>query len=135
MFCIFCGNDTGVVNSRSSKKYPRIWRRRQCNRCQVIISTYETPDYSLSIKVLDASSHYEAFSDDKLFFSIFNALSHRNDQIRAARELTSTVISHIFPTNGEHVSKSTIAKAVYRSLKRFDRSAAVFYRAHHSTSL
>ncbi len=130
MFCIFCGSDTYVSNSRSAGKLPYVWRRRQCVKCKVIFSSREKPDLSLSVRVKNKSGKYETFSEDKLFVSILSCFSHRNDALKASRALSDTVLGKLLGRK-DYLESDRIAEVVYRTILRADRSAAVFYKAHH----
>lgn len=132
MFCIICGSDTNVTNSRSGKKNPSVWRRRNCSNCKNTFTTREKPELSLEIKVKKRSGKFEAFSEDILLISIINSLSHRKDRVRLARELTDTILAKVIPLNEPVIESKTIYESAYTVIKRFDSAAAVFYKSHHS---
>lgn len=134
MICIFCSEDTKVVNSRPSKRLPSIWRRRKCPRCNVLFSTHEYCDLSLSIKVTDEQGSSQPFSEDKLFVSLHKCFSHREDALKSSRELLGTVLSKLTPAKFGIIQKKKIARTSYNILYRFDRVAAVYYKSHHRSS-
>lgn len=131
MFCIYCGNNTEVTNSRPSKKSPSIWRRRSCLACKAIFSSREKPDLSLSIKVSDSSGRLEPFSEEKLLISVYECFSHRNDAYTASKQLMDTLLNKFLPVKDKYLAKALVAKDVYTVLTRFDKAAAVYYKAHH----
>lgn len=131
MFCVFCKKETRVVNSRSSKKTASTWRRRECLDCSGVFSTRELPDLSLSIRVKTEENKTKPFSDDKLFLSIANALSHKKDHLGPSRELTDTVIAKLLPFKNSTISRSEIIATTYEVIRRFDTAAAVYYKSHH----
>ena len=94
MVCIYCGGNTRVTNSRSSKKNPGIWRRRHCDNCNAIFTTSESPDLSVSISVIKREGSLETFSIDDLYVSIFKSLSHRREALNDARHLTNTITTN-----------------------------------------
>lgn len=85
--------------------------------------------------VKDSAGHLEPFSRDKLLISIHSSLQHRKEAENAATGLTDTVISKLLP----HIDQATldtrfIIGATIDVLKRFDKSAAVSYKAFHPIS-
>lgn len=131
MICIFCGTETKVNNSRSKTKSASTWRRRQCLSCKTIFSTTERPDLSNSIKIKDGSGRYKAFSEDKLFISVYECLSHRKDSHAASRSLINTILEKILPAKGNNLSSATLAREAYGVLRRYDKPAALMYKARH----
>jgi transcriptional repressor NrdR len=132
MVCIFCGGNSEVANSRPSKRSASVWRRRTCVKCRKVFSTREKPDLSLSIKVQAKTKQKEPFSEDKLFLSVRECLTHRKDALEASRALTDTIVRQLLPSMSSGViADRDIAKVVYGVLVRFDKPAAVFYKSHH----
>lgn len=131
MFCIYCGNETEVVNSRPKQKIPVVWRRRRCNSCKSIFSSREKPDLSLSIKIRISSGNLEPFSELKLCLSIKDSLSHRKTAENDARQLTDTVVGHLLPCPSGIVQSQDVITATYKVIYRFDRPAATYYKSHH----
>ncbi len=134
MVCPFDGGDTKVTNSRPSKKYPEVWRRRQCKQCSSIWTTREYIDLSTSHRVLTRHKRLQSFSRDKLLLSINEALKHREDALQEAVELTDTVIKNLL-----RLSEATIPSYAIRSktivvLERFDATAASVYESLHASS-
>jgi transcriptional repressor NrdR len=131
MVCIYCRNETRVVNSRHQKKLNRVWRRRTCLNCGTTFTSSEAVDLSGSITVRNLSD-LEPFHRDKLFMSIFDSLKHRKTALNDATELTDTVISKLYRHMQDAiVEREYIVQVVTEVLKRFDKPAAVFYMAFH----
>lgn len=131
MHCVNCGNNTSVTNSRPSKKAVSVWRRRHCPRCDLVFSTYEQPDLSLSVKVKTKSGQIEAFSEEKLLLSLYECFSHRKDALSASVGLKTTILNQLFPLKHDLLDTKHLAEQVYRVIFRFDRVAATYYKAHH----
>lgn len=131
MFCIYCGSETDVVNSRPKQKIPAVWRRRRCNSCKAIFSSREKPDLSSSIKIQNSSGDLEPFSEDKLQLSIKDSLSHRKTAVKDARQLTDTVVGHMLPCPSGVIESKGVITATYKVIYRFDRPAATYYKSHH----
>ena|SRR5680860_1056433 len=135
MICINCGDSTKVTNSRTYKK-PSVWRRRQCTGCRKVFSTREKPDLELSTTVNNEVKgskktiiRSEPFSEHKLFLSIYECLSHREDAVEAAIGLTETTINKLLLSQAS-LDKKIVANTVYEVLQRFDEPAAVYYKSH-----
>ncbi len=134
MVCIYCSNETGVVNSRHQKKLNRVWRRRTCTNCAATFTSSEAIDLSGSIMVRNVSQ-LQPFERDKLFMSIYDSLKHRKSALKDATGLTDTVISHLYPYMQDGaIQRSLIIENVITVLERFDKPAAVHYKAFHPTS-
>ena len=132
MFCINCNSKTKVTNSRSSKVSASKWRRRQCLDCDYVFSTSEKPNFSLSVKIRDKSGKYKAFSDDKLFLSIYECISHKKNAARIARSLSDTVCLNILPIDQyETLDAEIIFKKTYQVLSRLDKISANQYKSIH----
>lgn len=131
MVCIYCGEKTSVINSRSSTKTLSTWRRRICSRCQGVFTTREQIELELVLRVQKAG-HLQPFQRDKLFLSVYRSLSHRKTPTKDAGALTSTVIHHLLaqPLNGL-LQKDDIIARTKNVLLRFDKVAATHYIAHH----
>jgi transcriptional regulator NrdR family protein len=138
MVCIYCGKDTEVYNSRVKSRNPSIWRRRRCLECVAQFTTIELPDYGTSLVVEGLSGKLSPFNRDKLFLSFYKALEYRQDALKSATELTSTVIGRLLTnkkaTDGL-LNKNDVALESYRALKRFDALSAHTYKAYHQSSL
>ncbi len=138
MVCIYCGCDTAVFNSRARRKNPSVWRRRRCNACVAQFTTIELPDYSSVLVVEGASGKLYPFSRDKLYLSIHRSVSHRQDAVVVATELTSTIISRLLSTRQAKdglITMKSIAEAAHTTLGRFDGPAANTYFAYHQKHL
>lgn len=132
MVCIYCGNKTGVSNSRISKKTHSIWRRRECQHCKSIFTTRENVDYASALRVKSASGHLEPFLRDKLLISLYHSLSHRKTAIRDAESLCTTIIAVLLDQSQKGLLNTIqIIKITHLTLHRFDPAAATHYEAHH----
>jgi transcriptional repressor NrdR len=131
MLCIYCQNDTRVVNSRPQKRLNRVWRRRTCMTCGTTFTSTEAVDLGGSITVRDMKQ-LEPFQRDKLLMSVYDSLKHRKTALSDATGLTDTVISKLYPLMKDAVvDKSSIGQTTWVVLKRFDKAAATYYAAFH----
>src|SRR4051794_10204979 len=95
MVCIYCDSKTKITNSRSQAKGVRTWRRHACTQCRAIITTFEDVDMAQSHRVTKRSGALEAFSEAKLFVSVFRSLDHRKSAPDDAKALTRTVMDQL----------------------------------------
>jgi transcriptional repressor NrdR len=131
MVCIYCGNETKVVNSRHQKKANQVWRRRKCLNCQAIFTTLEGVDTTQALR-LRRDKRYEPFSRDILLLSVYESLRHRKTAIQDATELTGTILSHLYPLiTDATVERDVIVEVATVTLSRFDKAAATSYKAFH----
>lgn len=137
MVCIYCGHETEVTNSRPAARLPRVWRRRVCKACVAQFTTNELPDFASSMVVQAPSGALKPFLRDKLFLSVHRALSHREDALSSATELTNTAIGKAFrqKPEGSVLPASLLAKVTLESLRRFDPLAGHTYKAYHQRTL
>jgi transcriptional repressor NrdR len=134
MVCIYCGNNTQVINSRLHKKLNRVWRRRQCATCQSVFTTTERSDEGHSFMVLGKKNDtLVPFSRDKLFISLHKSCAHRKDAITDTTALTETIISKLFFGEDHQavLSPGTIKQTIVEVLDHFDKLAMVHYLAYH----
>ena len=132
MVCIYCGNNTQVINSRAQKRLGTVWRRRKCTSCDAIFTTTEQPDLAAGLRIRLQDGSLARFERDRLFVSVVEALGHREDAVSAAGALTNTIISKLVPQNKDAVlNRAIIIDESLAALKRFDIVAATYYAAYH----
>ena len=133
MVCIYCSDETHVINSRPQKRLNQTWRRRKCLNCGAIFSTQEGADYSAAWTVGAVADGINPFNRDKLFLSLHNSLQHRPTALSDASALTDTVIQKLRGEvrNGS-IRAHTITQVVQVALNRFDKVASVHYQAFHN---
>lgn len=132
MVCIYCGRKTRVVNSRSQKKSNTTWRRRECLACRAIFTSIEIFNLETSISIKDKDGNLTPFLRDKLLFSLYDSLKHRKSAENDATHLTQTVISSIMAkSQSVYIEKAALLETVYSILNRFDKAAAVHYKAYY----
>lgn len=131
MVCIYCQNETKVVNSRHQKKLNRVWRRRTCLSCGTTFTSTEAVELSGSITVRH-QKRLEPFQRDKLFMSVYDSLKHRKTALSDATGLTDTIVSKLYPLMSDAMlEKSVIIEVTAVILQRFDPVSATYYRAFH----
>lgn len=131
MVCIYCSSKTEVFNSRHQKRLNQVWRRRRCVACQAVFTTIEGADTSQTISV-EKNGRSEPFSRESLLITVYDSLKHRKSAIQDATALTATIVSiiHTLVSNAT-IDRDQIVETVGTVLERFDKVAAVHYRAFH----
>ncbi len=134
MVCIYCGNKTSVTNSRYKKRSNSIWRRRLCDACGAIATSFEQYDYSVALAVKKRSEAVQAFQRDKLLLSIARSVDHKKKSSQAASQLTDTVISNLLADKPVKpiISSTDISHVTSLVLKRYDAASAIRYLSFQS---
>lgn len=131
MICINCFHGkTSVLNSRRNKASPVVWRRRKCQACNKIFTSYETPALDSSM-VLQRDNTSTPFSIGKLIISIANSFKHDKhgaeyDSYDLAKTAEQSLLS-----SGKPLSADDITAITHDILRRFDPVAAIQYAAQH----
>ena len=82
--------------------------------------------------MVQRNSHLEPFVRDKLFGSVYDSLKHRNTALSDATALTDTIVGKVIKhVNNGNIQRDTLTSVGYDVLKRFDKTAAIFYAAYH----
>jgi transcriptional repressor NrdR len=132
MVCVQCGHKIDVTNSRHQRRGNSVWRRRHCPACGALFTTGERVDYGAIWRVRNGG-RLEAFSRDKLFLSLYEAVRHRTTALADAAGLADTVINKLGSQVVDGVLESpAIARTVQVALNRFDHAASVAYQAFHA---
>lgn len=135
MVCVYCENETQVVNSRLQKRANQVWRRRQCLKCQNVFSSLEAIDWGKAIR-FKRKGRLEPFLRDQLYISVYEACRHRKTASADATGLTGTILSRVWPRiENATLERDLLVRAATEVLKRFDRSAATTYLAYHSLKI
>jgi transcriptional regulator NrdR family protein len=121
---------TRVINSRTSKKKPLVWRRRQGIQSGVTFTTYERPSLAEN-KPVQLDDGTDIFNLGRLILSISQAFSHDEHAAKYDSLWLAQTIEEILSVTSESLNPSLIAKTTHDTLKRFDQLAAVQYAAQH----
>jgi transcriptional repressor NrdR len=132
MFCINCFHkNTKVANSRPNKKQPAIWRRRQCDQCGTVFTTYERPSLADNKPVILSSNKTDTFNLGKLILSIAKAFTHAPHEAEYNALWLAQTVEDTLSTEREVVTPGDIEAITHATLKRFDELAALQYAAQH----
>ena len=131
MICINCFHaKTNVTNSRPHKKSPSIWRRRSCQACQAVFTTYERPSLDEQ-PVLRRDNVSVPFNIGKLTVSIARSFQHNKQSADYSSYLLAQTIETKLLIHGKNLSTDDIAAITHDTLKQFDPIAALQYAAQH----
>jgi len=132
MFCINCFHDkTRVVNSRKHKKQPVVWRRRQCQRCKTVFTSYERPALDDSDLIIDSQGNKTPFNLGKLIISISRSFQHDKHMADTHSLPLALTVQEKLILHGKHISRDDISAITHDVLKRFDQLAGLQYAAQH----
>ncbi len=103
--------------------------------CDTVFTTTESIDYAKSLLVRTHSNkQLQPFERDRLMFSLYKSLGHRQTALSDAGGLCATIIAKVAPTALDGVITSTsIVQTVLVALSRFDKLAAQHYQAFHKS--
>ena len=131
MICINCFHEkTTVTNSRRHKKHPAVWRRRKCNNCSTIFTTYETPSLDGKL-VIDHNEQTKPFSLGKLTISISKSFQHSPQTAEFASYPLAQSVEERLIIEVKQPSTDDIAAVTHSALKAYDPMAALQYAAQH----
>lgn len=132
MICINSTNEaTKVVNSRSNKKAPIVWRRRQGVQSGITFTTYERPALSENKKVSLPDGSTDTFNLGKLILSIAAAFSHDEHSAQYDSLWLAETIEDKLSMQWDELTPKQIAHTTHETLRHFDELAAVQYAARH----
>ncbi len=118
MICPFCNDkDSKVIDSRDAAEGTR--RRRECFRCGLRYTTYESAQ-AVSVLVVKNDGRREEFDRDKLWSSMSMACAKRPIQLGAIDKITDDIEAQIFDIGKTEVRAKSIGELVMERLKRLD---------------
>src|SRR3989338_2442102 len=120
MRCIYCANDTKVVDKRDAENIIR--RRRECLSCAKRFTTYEKAHINLLI--VKKNGEQERFDRQKLITGLQKAFEKRP----IAQETIETMADEIeteLMSIGEEVSSRKIGDIAMQKLEKLDKIAYV----------
>ncbi len=120
MRCVFCGNDTKVIDKRDSEDTIR--RRRECISCDKRFTTYERPEINLA--VLKKDGRREQFSRDKVLAGVLKACEKRPISRDEIEKLVDSIESEM-RNCGDEVESRKIGDIVMRKLRSLDKVAYI----------
>ncbi len=123
MLCPFCSHkETRVIDSRDAADGTR--RRRECFRCGLRFTTYETAQTG-SLLVVKNDGRREAFSADKLRAGMEAACAKRPIPIGAIDKMAEDIEAHVSESGRAEAPARLIGEMAMEKLKKLDRVAYI----------
>lgn len=132
MGCPFCKTkNTMVENSRETRGGSAIWRRRQCQKCMKIFSTYESVELDFLV-VQKRNGKNTRYLGYKLFASLYDATSNaksgdRGDAAILAHEVLLAIEKQIIISQKKIVSTKELIDMATSTLETRDLAACYRY--------
>lgn len=132
MVCLYChAPSTRVANSRPHASQSVVWRRRQCERCRIAVTTYET----VSAKELPLVTNDDAttcsYSIPRLMISLYEDLPRINHRADHAWELAHTVTQKLLQQAPSTLTPAIIAQQAYLTLRAYRAASGMRYGLRH----
>ncbi len=132
MVCINCTNSkTSVINSRTHKNAPQVWRRRRCAQCHCTFTTYERASMHDEFKVIDHKGATSPFDPGRLIRDITACFGHNPKQASHAYWLERTIEDKLLTLKILNLSTQEITSVTHEVLSTFDKLAGDQYAARH----
>lgn len=132
MKCPFCRRETtDVINSRPTHHQTHIWRRRGCQYCHHVFTTYERPEVGF-IKIVKKSGQRERYSRAKLYSGIYGAYLRIKNKERVVDAVTDDVEAKILDQKKAELSSQEVAEIVLRTLKTTHTGAFLRFLAYQA---
>lgn len=132
MFCLFCNNEsTDVVNTRLTRGGAQVWRRRKCNVCGKVLTTYERCDMTF-ISILSTDGRKTSYSRSKLFYSLCQVFDGSGDDISLVDGLMDTIEIKLIKERKDVITMQEFVRLVLIAIKPVSLSAFMYYLASHS---
>ena len=101
-------------------------------KCDALYTTIEEPDYSRLWVFKDKSNRLSPFLRDRLFLSMYDSLKHRKAAVSDASAITATVVAKLAKSRSDgQIERQKLINTALDCLKRFDKVAAVHYKAYY----
>ncbi len=135
MFCPFCESEQVFVkDSRPTKSNSQVWRRRRCQKCGELFTTYEKIDLSYLI-IVKKSGRKERYSRPKLFSGIYHSAidtknGDRGDISELCERVTNKVEQDILELRQKEIKSTEILEIVLNNLKETSMEILLRYLAY-----
>lgn len=139
MNCPFCNSEeTQVKNTRQTHKGLSLWRRRQCQNCKEIFTTYEKISLSY-LKVIKNNNNRVYYSHAKLFSSIYHSTLllknvDRGQMGKLTEKITKQVEEKIIKKKTKEITSKDIFHTVTKTLKKYNINIFLAYLSHFRNS-
>jgi transcriptional repressor NrdR len=125
MFCPFCNHDdTRVVDSRLLGDGDQVRRRRECQKCQIRFTTYETAELNFP-KLVKRDGTRESFDEEKLRRGVHRALEKRPVTVDKVEGAINHIKAYIRAGGEREIASSLVGEFVMAELRNLDKVAYV----------
>ena len=118
MFCVYCNNDTKVIDKRDNESTTR--RRRECLKCEKRFTTYEKPE--ISIIIVKKNGTKEQYDREKIRLGLMKSCEKRLDK-ETIDNVVSDVESKLLKMKSTEIQSLSIGKLVLKKLLKLDQIA------------
>ncbi len=122
MKCIFCNEETKVVDSRESEDITR--RRRECLDCEKRFTTYERPE-GIQLYIIKKDSTREQFDREKLKKGLLKACEKRAIPIEKIDNIVNKIEAKLRTLDDNEVQSRFLGEEVAKHLKQLDKVAYI----------
>ena len=125
MRCPFCScMDTRVIDSRLAGEGDQTRRRRECGKCKVRFTSYETAELNLP-RIVKSDGRREPFSEDKLRGGIDLAIHKRPVEAEKVNDAVARILRKLRALGEREVEAMKVGDWVMRELRDLDQVAYV----------
>ena len=133
MKCPFCRQtDTEIYNSRATKFATQTWRRRRCQNCSKLFTTYESPDLSFLRIKRPQTAKTIPYSRAKLFSGLYQAFLDVPRKDATIDAVTDTIEVKVLDLQQPEITTTDLAAIILTTLKHFNTAAFLRYLASHA---
>ena len=131
MKCPFCGfSESKVIDSRPTEDGNAIRRRRECLKCQKLVTTYEKLE-TISLVVIKQDNSRQAYDREKVIRGLIRACEKRPITYAQMEAIADDIESELYQTMTKEVSSTEIGEKVLNRLKGLDEVAYVRFASVH----
>ena len=124
MKCPYCGKEnTRVIDSRPTDDNS-IRRRRQCDECGKLFTTYEKVE-TLPLIVVKKDNNREPYDREKIVAGIVRSCHKRPISMKQINDMVDDIEGQIFNMEEKEIPTTTIGSIVMDKLKDLDEVAYV----------
>lgn len=125
MHCPFCGhNEDKVVDSRESKEFDTIRRRRECLKCAKRFTTYERTE-EIPLMVVKKDGRREPFDRKKILAGLMKACEKRPVALEQVESLVDDIERELLRQDQKEINSRRIGEIIMSKLPDIDEVAYV----------
>jgi transcriptional repressor NrdR len=127
MRCPKCGSsEDRVIDSREAREGHAIRRRRECNRCGLRFTTYETVERE-ELRVVKRNGARQPFSREKIMHGLTKACEKRPVRQEQLEQVCDDIATELSEEGYREIPSNVIGAKIMRALEALDHVAYVRY--------